>query len=195
MSNKTLGPIISLWKDAYIRFIVYFIVLYFLLNGFNEAFIGITAEGGLYSPFLDKHLNYINWWRTFTIESTATVLRWLDYTVYTNEYQLKVIGKSGFRMVYSCIGYGIMSVFAAFVITFPGKIKARFGFLVLGLVIIQLLNTLRLILLSLYWSRRNPLFDMDHHDIFNIVVYSVLIILVFVWLKYVSKPAKHQEIV
>lgn len=190
MSNKALDPILKLWKDPYIRFIIYFIALYFLLEGFNVAFIGVTAKGGIYIPFLDEHLNYINWWRQFTIESTATVLRWFDYIVYTNKYQLKVIGKYGFTMVYSCLGYGVMSVFAAFVITFPGRIKARFGFLVLGLVIIQLLNTLRLVLLSLYWNRKDPLVNMDHHDLFNIVVYAVLIILVYIWLKYVSKVTK-----
>ncbi|GAB1462348.1 exosortase Y [Pedobacter sp.] len=178
----------SLWSEPYFKFIICFIGLYLLFYGFNTAFIGITAKGGVYAPFLDQHLNYINWWRTFTIESTATILRWLDYTTYTNEYQLRVIGKKGFTMVYTCLGYGIMSVFAAFVFTFPGKIKFRYGFLVLGLLIIQLLNTVRLVLLSLYWNKKAPLFNMDHHDLFNIVVYAVLILLVYIWLKYVSKP-------
>ncbi|WP_113661863.1 exosortase Y [Pedobacter nanyangensis] len=177
----------NLWAEPYFRFIVYFILLYLLLYGFNIAFIGITAEGGLYVPFLDQHLNYINWWRNFTINSSATVLRWMDYRVYTNDYQLKVIGRHGFTMVYSCLGYGIMSVFCAFVITFPGRIRARYGFLVLGLVIIQLLNTLRLILLSLYWDKRKPLFAIDHHDLFNVVVYAILILLVYVWLKHLNK--------
>lgn len=188
MNNKKASSIYKLWKEPYVRFIVYFLVLYFLFFGFNIAFIGITAKGGFYIPFLDEHLNYINWWRTFTIESSATVLRWFDYIVYTNQYQLRVIGKYGFTMVYSCLGYGVMSVFAAFVITFPGKIRARFGFLFLGLIVIQLLNTLRLVLLSLYWNRRSPLVSMDHHDIFNIAVYTVLIALVYIWLKFVSKP-------
>ncbi|MNJ97598.1 Transmembrane exosortase [compost metagenome] len=178
----------NLWNEPYIRFIFLFILTYLLLYGFNTAFIGITAKGGFYVPFLDQHLNYINWWRTFTIESTATVLRWFNYLVYTNEYQLKVIGKSGFRMVYTCLGYGVMSVFIAFVLTFPGKIKARYGFLLLGLIIIQLLNTTRLALLSIYWSRKANM-TLDHHDLFNIVVYIVLIILVYIWLKYISKPA------
>lgn len=189
--SKYINSIKSLWREPYPRFIVLFVLLYLLFYGFNTAYIGITAKGGIYIPFLGKHLNYINWWRAFTIESTATVLRWFDYIVYTNKYQLKVIGRYGFTMVYSCLGYGVMSVFAAFVLTFPGKIKARFGFLILGLVIIQLLNTIRLALLSLYWNKRNPLINIDHHDLFNIAVYIVLIILVYIWLKYVSKPKNH----
>ncbi|SOD18594.1 exosortase Y [Pedobacter xixiisoli] len=188
--SKLNKSILSLWSEPYIRFIIWFIALFFILYGFNIAFIGVTAKGGLYIPFLDEHLNYINWWRTFAIESTATVLRWFNYIVYTNDYQLRVIGRSGFTMVYSCLGYGVMSVFIAFVLTFPGKIKARYGFLFLGLVIIQLLNTIRLVLLSLYWNRRPKYLTIDHHDLFNIIVYAVLIILVYIWLKQVSKPSK-----
>lgn len=187
-----MNKIKNLLSEPYIRFIILFIFLYLLFYGFNTGFIGITAKGGFYVPFLDQNLNYINWWRTFTIESAATVLRWLDYNVYTNDYQLKVIGRHGFTLVYTCLGYGIMSVFAAFALAFPGKINpiSRYGFLALGLVIIQLLNTLRLMLLALYWDRRAPLLKIDHHDLFNIVVYAILILLVYVWLRYVNKASK-----
>ncbi len=180
----------NIWNEPYLRFIILFILTYFLFNGFNIAYIAVTAEGGFYIPFLDKHLNYINWWRTFTIESTSTVLRLFDYKVYTDKYQLMVLGRHGFNMVYSCLGYGIMSVFAAFVLTFPGKIKARYGFLFLGLFFIQLINTIRLVLLSLYWNKRPAYIKIDHHDLFNIVIYLLLIILVYVWLKYVGKPSR-----
>lgn len=185
-----MNKIKDLLNEPYIRFIILFVLLYLLFYGFNTGFIAITAKGGFYVPFLAEHFNYINWWRTFTIESAATILRWLDYNVYTNDYQLKVIGKHGFTLVYTCLGYGIMSVFAAFVLAFPGKIKSRYGFLALGIVIIQLLNTLRLMLLALYWDRRAPLLKIDHHDLFNIVVYAILILLVYVWLRYVNKASK-----
>ena len=189
--NKLSQTIKSFWNEPYFRFIFYFISLSLLLYGFNTAYIGITAKGGLYIPFLDQHLNYINWWRNFTINSAATVLRWMDYIVYTNNYQLKVIGRHGFTMVYTCLGYGIMSVFSAFVITFPGHIKARYVFLILGLILIQLLNTIRLIILSLYWDKRKPLLAIDHHDLFNMVVYTLLILVVYIWLKH---PSKHRKV-
>lgn len=188
--SKLSQTIKSFWDEPYFRFICYFLLLSLFLYEFNTAYIGITAKGGIYVPFLDQHLNYINWWRNFTIDSAATVLRWMDYIVYTNDYQLKVIGRHGFTMVYTCLGYGIMSVFSAFVITFPGYIKARYGFLLFGLVLIQLLNTLRLIVLSLYWDKRKPLLTIDHHDLFNIIVYVVLILLVYGWFKCASKRGK-----
>ena len=175
--------------DPYLRFVVFFIALYFLLYYFNEFYIGITAKGGLYSAFLDEHLNYIRWWRRFYLESSAGILRWFNYTVLTNETDLMVVGKGGIRLVYSCLGYGVMSVFAAFCLTFPSPFKHRYGFLALGVIFIQLMNILRFVLLSLYWDRRHPLFGMDHHDLFNLVIYLLLIGICYLWIRYSTRSA------
>ncbi|RYG15619.1 MAG: hypothetical protein EOO07_15000 [Chitinophagaceae bacterium] len=179
--------------DPYIRFIIGFVVLYLLLNYFNEFYIGITSKGGFYVPFLDEHLNYIRWWRTFSIESSAMVLRWLGYTVLTNDIELRVIGKGGIRLVYSCLGYGIMSVFVAFCLTFPSPFKHRYWFLVTGLILIQLLNIGRFVVLPLYWNRRKPLLGMDHHDLFNIFIYTVLIAVCYFWIRYSSRNKNAQN--
>jgi exosortase/archaeosortase family protein len=172
----------AVWNEPYLRFIVSFIALSGIFYGFNVFYIGITAKGGVYIPFLDQYLNYIRWWRDFTIYCTASILRWLDYTVISNSYQLRVIGKSGFNIVYSCLGYGIMGVFAAFAITFPEKIRRRIVFLIVGLVIIQLLNIVRLVLISIYWKKGVFTFNMDHHDLFNLIVYIILILFTICWL-------------
>lgn len=173
--------------DPYIRFVISFVILYLLLNYFNVFYIGVTAKGGLYSSFLDEHLNYIKWWRTFLLESAAKTLRWLNYTVITNETDLLVIGKGAIRLIYTCLGYGIMSVFAAFCITYPSPFKYRFGFMLAGLISIQILNIGRFILLPLYWDRKHPLFGMDHHDLFNIVIYILLIGICYLWIRYSTK--------
>lgn len=182
-----------LLPDPYVRFVISFVGLYLLFNYFNELYIGITAIGGVYVQFLDEHLNYIKWWRTFSIESSATILRWFNYIVITNETQLRVVGKGGFTLVYTCLGYGIMSVFMAFCISFPSPFKHRWWFMLAGLIFIQAINTARFILLSLYWNRRKPLFGMDHHDLFNIVIYSALIIICYLWIKYSSKKEHVQN--
>jgi exosortase/archaeosortase family protein len=173
----------ELKSDPYVRFIVLFIGLSLGFYGFNTLYIGLTAKGGLYVSFLDQYLNYINWWRNFTIESTASILRALGYEVHASEYRLKAEGAGSFRLVYTCLGYGIMGVFAAFVITFPEKIHKRYLLLLLGLICIQLLNTLRLVLLTLYWDPKNPFLGIDHHDLFNYVVYAFLIAFTYSWLR------------
>ncbi len=177
----------KIWKDAYIRFVISFVSLYLILYYFNEVYIGITAKGGIYVPFLDQNLNYIKWWRNFSIQITADILRWLGNIVYTNATQLKVIGKSGFTLVYSCLGYGIMSAFTAFCISFPSPFKYRVGFMLFGLIFIQIMNIGRFVLLSLYWNNHNRFLGLDHHDLFNILIYISLIVISYLWIRHSSK--------
>jgi exosortase/archaeosortase family protein len=179
----------KIWADPYIRFVLLFIGSYLVLYFFNEFYIGITAEGGLYIAFLDKYLNYIEWWRTFSIQSTAKILKLLGYQVLTNETQLKVIGRAGFTLVYSCLGYGIMSAFIAFCISFPSPFKHRFGFMLIGLMFIQALNITRFILLSLYWKHK-AMFGIDHHTLFNVIIYLLMVACCYFWIRY---SAKHKN--
>jgi exosortase/archaeosortase family protein len=164
------------------RFLSRFIGLFCALYGFNLFYIGITTPGGIYCSFLDQHLNYIKGWRGVYISSTAKVLESTGYIVHTTGTTLKVQDHAGFRLVYSCLGYGIMSFFAAFVLAFPKPLYSRIFFLFTGLVIIQLLNTLRFILMAVFYKPTAILGFADHHDIFNYSLYIILLGMIYLWL-------------
>lgn len=174
-------------NDNYVKFIIFFLSLYAFLYFFNIGFIGITSPNGIYIKFLDEHLNYIKWWRTFSIEATAFFIDALGYKVYTNATQLAVLGKSGFTLVYECLGYAIMSAFAAFVIAFPKPIKSKVIFLIGGLIFIQTMNLLRFILLALFWNHRKSIFGLDHHTFFNVCIYLLLISICYIWVNQEDK--------
>lgn len=182
-----MNSIQQLWRDPYAKFIMLFLGVSALLYYFNIAYIGVTAKGGLYVPFLAENLNYIEWWRTLSIECTAKILRAMDYVVYTNDTQLKVIGRSGFTLVYECLGYGVMSVFIAFCISFPEPFRNRFAFMIGGLITIQTLNITRFVLLSLFWKKYRTFLAIDHHTLFNVLLYSVLIAICYFWIRYSTK--------
>lgn len=171
-----------------IRFIVTFISLYLFLYFFNLFYIGITSPGGIYIRFLDEHLNYIHWWRSFSIEATASIIRWFGYKVATSATHLHVSGRSGFILVYECLAYGVMSAFIGFVIAFPKELKSKIIFLFIGLLFIQTLNILRFILLSLYWKHQKLIFNLDHHDLFNLCIYLLLMVICYIW---INLPAKY----
>ena len=164
-----------------VRFVFSFLVLFFTFYTFNIIFIGLTSPGHYYVSFLDKHLNYINSWRNFDISSTAYILESLGYQVSTQGNRLITIGFSGFRLVYSCLGYGIMSCFVAFVIAFPKPGHSKPVFLAAGLITIQLLNILRFTLISIYYHPPSSAFIPDHHTVFNYTLYVILGIMVYVW--------------
>jgi len=163
------------------RFFFNFLSLFFLFYSFNIIYIGATTKGGVYLSFLDQHLNYIEFWRQFCISTSAQILRRLGYIVHINNTGLSIENHSGFRLIYSCLGYGIMSCFAAFVIAYPKTLRSRVIFLGFGLVVIQLLNLVRLVLISIYY-KSYPVFIIDHHSAFNSILYAVLLGITYFWL-------------
>jgi len=170
-----------------IRFLISFPLLFFIFYGFNIGYIAITSPGGLYLSFLDEHCNYIELWRNLYIATAAKTLELMGYTVYTTDINLKVQGHSGFRLVYSCLGYGIMSCFSAFVLSFPKPLHSRLVFLLTGLTTIISLNLCRFILLPIFYNPKISILSANHHDIFNGVLYIILLLLIYKWVN--SKTA------
>jgi len=165
-----------------VRFTIIFLILFFIFYYFNIAFFGITSEGRYYSAFLADHVNYIDWLRWLLLKCSAGILSGLGYTVITSKYQLLVIGIGSIRLIYTCLGFGVMSFFAAFVLAYPKPRKPKLIFLFAGLFAIQLLNVIRFVLLSLFWDRQSQRI-IDHHTIFNIIIYIIIVISLYFWVR------------
>lgn len=163
------------------RFIITFLGLFLIFYCFNIFYMGITAPGNFYSPFLADNLNYIQWLRTLLLSVSSGILEWLGYQTLTTEYTLHIAGRGGIRLVYSCLGYGVMSFFAAFVLAYPKPLKSKLFFLIFGLILIQALNISRFILIALYWRDLPFLGAVDHHTLFNIILYLILIAVLYFW--------------
>lgn len=166
-----------------VRFLTSFFFLSAILYGFNIAYIGLTSPEGLYLPWLDEHFNYIKIWRNCYITIVAKTLKLFGYTVYTSDISLKVQGHSGFRLVYSCLGYGVISCFSAFVLSFPKTLGSRLVFLFTGLITIILLNLFRFLAISLFYDPQLTILSANHHDIFNGFLYTILLIMMNKWAK------------
>lgn len=182
-SHKTL-PHVTYFKE--LRFTLLFLSLFACTYGFNIAVIGITAPGGIYVSWADEHLNYIRSWRNFDIKTTCWLLKLLGHQVYADGQSVLVPGYAGFKLVYSCLGYGVMSFFVAFTLAFPKNWKSKALIILSGLLLIQTLNILRFTLIALLWKK--PLISQlpDHHSIFNMIIYLVIITILYLW----TKPRK-----
>ncbi|WP_295799489.1 exosortase Y [Mucilaginibacter sp.] len=165
-----------------VKFVLVFIALFAAFYYFNILYFGITSPGNHYSAFLAQYLNYISGLRWLLLKGSAQFLVWLGFTVITNDYELLVPGHPIIQLVYSCLGLGVMSFFAAFVLAYPIKLKSKIGFLLGGLLGIQVLNIARFVLLALFWTR-NENRVIDHHAIFNIIVYILIAITLYFWVK------------
>jgi len=174
-------------RESPFRFLLVFLLLFLAFYYFNIYFFGITSRGNHYSAFFDQHLNYIRLLRHLLLTCTQHIINWFGFTSISNDFQLLVAGRGKIDVVYSCLGLGVMSFFAAFVIAYPKKIKSKLIFLLLGLLCIQMLNILRFVLLALLWDKKSSMI-LDHHTIFNIAIYIIITGSLYFWTKHDDKP-------
>lgn len=168
-------------KNNALRFALTFIALFLLFYYFNIGFFSITSEGTAhYNSFIDQHFNYISGLRALLLGCTAFLLNGLGFITITNKYDLLIAGHGGIRLVYSCLGLGIMSFFAAFVIAYPKPIRSKTYFFVAGLICIQLLNVIRMALVALFWGKKAQQI-IDHHLLFNGIIYLLIGIALYFW--------------
>ena len=175
-------------KEIY-TFFIKFIYLFLVFYSINIGFIAISSPGGFYIPFVETHLNYIQFLRNTYISGVTFILRLLGFEVITSPFGLGVLNHAGFKLVYSCLGYGLMSCFSAFAISIPKPFPSRYLFLALGIILIFLLNVFRLVLIALYYKPNFNIFKLDHHEIFNIATYLTIIGCSYLYLKHI----KHDE--
>lgn len=172
-----------------IRFAIIYVVLFAGFYYFNIFYLGITSPGNHYSPFLAEHLNYIQWLRDILLFTSKHVLVSLGFAAITNHMDLLVAGRGHIFLAYDCLGFGIMSFLAAFVIAYPKTLKQKIIFLASSILILQVLNVVRFVLLALYWKPEEP-HVLDHHTIFNAVIYLLIMVSLYFWVIRELKPTK-----
>jgi len=176
-----------------VRFMCIFLSLFIAFYYFNIFFFGITSPGKHYVAFLDQHFNYIRILRHLLLSSTGQILNWLGYTAISSDTELLVSGHGRIQLVYSCLGLGVMSFFSAFIIAYPKKLKTKLIFLISGLLAIQVLNIVRFVLLALFWRNTRGII-LDHHTIFNIIIYIIIAVSLYFWVKHDDRsPAAHAK--
>ncbi len=166
-----------------IKFAFVFIILFAAFYYFNIAFFALTSHGRHYTPFLAGHLNYIAGLRNLLLKCSAGILNLSGFAAISNKYELLVAGHGVLQVVYSCLGLGLISFFAAFVLAYPKKLKSKIIFLLGGIIGIEFLNVLRFVLLAIFWDKGNS-HIIDHHTIFNVIVYLLIAVALYFWVKH-----------
>lgn len=170
-------------KDSYTSFLVLFLALFALLYYINVGFIGVTSPGNFYIPFLDKHLDYIDWLRSLILHASNFLTRLAGVeSVVEEPYRLGVPGGAGVRMVYSCIGYGVMSLWVAFVLANTGPWKKKLLWIILGCFLILVINCFRVSMLLVALVKKwNVNAYIEHHTLFNIFSYLLIFLLIYLY--------------
>lgn len=157
-------------------YLVRFLGLFCLLFYGTEAVIGLSAPGSHYSSFVADHLDYISPFRHALLEATKALLSLFGvHTVIGDAYSLTVAGGRGVRMVYSCLGYGVLSFWIAFIFANRGSWKKKAVWMLTGCLALCAINIIRIGLLLVAVNRGWPIpLGWDHHTWFNIIAYLLI---------------------
>ncbi len=82
-----------------------------------------------------------------------------------------------------CNGLKLFGVFAVFILAFPGKLTHKIWYIPLGVILLHFINVIRIASLTII-SAYNPfLLNFNHNITFQIIVYSIIFLLWYVWTK------------
>ncbi|CAH0167706.1 hypothetical protein SRABI27_00933 [Pedobacter sp. Bi27] len=180
-----------------IKFVVALLILYILFSQGNLFMNSVMTPGSrFYNAYIADHFDYIQGLKTALIVPAVWIIKAFGFYAIHNEMDVMVVAGPYLRVNYSCLGLGVMSFLAAFVLAFPAPWKSTFKMLVIGFIAIYLLNVLRIaglgILLGFFKSQRNNF--TYHHEIFNIIVYICIFAMLYFWIKRSNKLVKNQTI-
>lgn len=166
-------------KDRIGRFMLKFAVIFGLLYGVNFGIIALSIPGGMYNDWVSEHLRYADFLRTALVQASSNTLNFFGYTNIYDSASLYLPGVVKIKVAYVCMGFGLLSFCWAFVAAYPQSIARKIMYISIGTVAIIILNILRIAGLAIISATDAYEFGfLDHHTLFNIIVYIFLFLLV-----------------
>ena len=180
---------------AAIIFVVKLMVLYLIFSQGNLFMNSVMSEGSkYYNAYLAQNFDYIQGLKNALILPAVWLIKGVGFYAIYNEMDVMVVNGPYLRVNYSCLGLGVMSFLTAFIIAFPAKLKSKIWLFIFGIIMIYVLNILRIaglgILLKVFRSQRDNF--TYHHEVFNIIVYIIIFILLYFWIKKNTTPIVKQ---
>lgn len=180
-----LVPALKEYKPGveFLSRLFFLIVLGLILKKFYWL---VSNEAGtlLYPPL--EGLNPIESLRMSLIWGAKKGIDLLGYPSFSAGWLVGIIGVANVSLQTPCLGINVCLAFMALIIAYPSSWtwwKSAI-YLALGLVVIQLVNLVRIIAMVFVVKNRYQL-PVEHHDLFNLVVYLIIFSLFYI---YTTKP-------
>ncbi|WP_316797791.1 exosortase Y [Pedobacter frigidisoli] len=175
-----------------IKFVIALFVLYIIFSQGNIFMNSVMSPGGrFYNASIAEHFNYIQGLKSGLIIPAVWIIKAFGFYAIYNDSDVMVVAGPYLRVNYSCLGLGVMSFLAAFVLAFPASWKSTWKMMVIGLVSIYILNVCRIaglgVLLGFFQSQRQNF--TYHHEIFNVIVYICIFTMLYFWIRKNTRKA------
>ncbi len=90
------------------------------------------------------------------------------------------IYKNGLTVMHiadGCNGLELFVLYMGFIVSMPASVKRKISFIIIGVVLIHLVNVFRCVGLCMLVQYLHQYFDIAHHYIFKMIIYSIVFLL------------------
>jgi exosortase/archaeosortase family protein len=170
-----------------VRFLLYFLVCYYGL----QFITGLAVEGGYYNSFVAKYIDIASWIRSFLMFCTSTIVSIFGYHPQKiSDYVLTVTEGGGIRLVYGCLGFGVLSFWTAYSFATDTTAKKKITWFLIGIAFLFIINIFRITAVLIATNKKWQFpFGWNHHTWFNIVAYAVIFMMMYFFEKNIKQNA------
>lgn len=175
-AERSPSPLIRFILTAALSYLVLFVTYQFIVKK--------------YTYYDQKFISQI-------IEASAWTLRMLGFKTFMvlQDLDMQVVGIDGSNGVWvgsNCNAITLFTLFAVFIIAYPGQQKQKWWFVPAGIVSIHILNILRVVSLAIIADFAPSYLDFNHTYTFTFLVYGYIFLLWMLWVNYFSaKKSNH----
>jgi exosortase family protein XrtF len=163
-------------QNAFVRFILLAGSLYLVLYLIYQF---IIREYTLYDQkFIGGIIITAEWIANFFGYETFKQLQRIDMQV------VGIDGGTGVWVGSNCNAITLFSLFAVFIIAYPGHQKSKLWYIPLGILAIHILNILRVFALMLINFYKPEYLDFNHTYTFTFIIYAFIF---YLWMLWVNK--------
>lgn len=160
-----------------VKIISIYIIWTIIRTSFNNILILEPIWIGLNDFFAARYVAVSSW----------ILEHWFQYDLIYNKRNILPKGTAGIYVGNHCIGISAKFIFVAVILSLKGKWIDKIWFIGLGILLILLINTIRIVLLTMQHTEGSfIMFDLNHRYTFVLIVYAIIFGLIMIWEKYFS---------
>ena len=179
------------YNESKWSFLIRFCSVFFSLYACFMFFIGIAMPGGIIeSQFLFEHFNFIQVYTDLIINTVISSLQFIEINAWRNGLINIKTANGGVNIIYGCLAIGITCIWLSFVIALKNRLLNKLIWAIIGSLFLFALNIFRIGLILLVQEHNTTqltLFSIDHHTLFDIACYVLLLLMGYAYHKN-SKP-------
>lgn len=171
-----------------VLFLLKFFITYFVLFAIYSFYLQRTQQ--------KEELFVCSPLTTGVAKQTVGVLKMMgqdaSYVQHSEEMSVKLLLNDVYRarVIEGCNSMSIIILFIAFIVAFPGSIKATVIYVLLGSVFIYVINILRIALLTLLLEKYPEQQEFLHNLLFPAIIYGTVFLL---WVLWVNKFSNYKR--